>query len=202
MYLVQIDQETGLIQDVPSNSGWKGIKVFRDLVAKKGLKAFTVVALSCDYLSIFSNYNEKDRPVRATEEIYGKRNGLDWDNEFVVAAAEKYRELQFNSDLEQERINNEIKMRLLSKISSANSAEDDVEISRLTQQLHKHEESIGKFNLRFDKKEAVKNAISNSGYELSRIENDIKSRKNSKFVNHGDALENPNKLALDADPKF
>jgi hypothetical protein len=198
MYLIQIDEETGLIQDVPSNSGWKAIKVFRDLLTKKGIKAMTVVALSCDYLSVYSHYSEQDRPIRAAEEVYGKRGALDFENEFVVAAMSMYRDLQFNTDLEQERINNEIKMRLLRKITDANKNEDDTEISSLTAKLHKHEESIEKFNKRFDKKQAIKNAITNSGYELSRIENDIKSRKNSKFVNHGSDLENPNKLGLES----
>ena len=196
MYLIQIDLTTGLIQDLPSNSGWKAIKAFRDLYSKKGIKAITVVALTCDYLSIYAHYSENDRPLRACEEIYGKKNGLNLTDELVVAAMETYRSLQFNTDLEQERINNEIKMRLLRKISEANNKEDDAEIARLTSQLHKHEESISKFNLRFDKKEAVRNSVTNSGYELSRIENDIKSRKNSKFLNNGEDFENPNKLGL------
>lgn len=197
MYLIEIDSETGLIQDVPSNSGWKAISVFRDLVKKKGLKALTVVALSIDYLSIFHHYSEKDRPIRAMEEIYGKRNALDLEDQLVLNAIEKYRELQFNPDLEQEKINNDIKMRLLTKIQEANIREDDPEIERLRKSLNNHEETIAKFNARFDKKSAIEKSVTNNGYELSRIENDIKSRKNSKFNNQGEFFENPNKLGLE-----
>ena len=130
------------------------------------------------------------------EEIYGKRNALDLEDQLVLNAIEKYRELQFNPDLEQEKINNDIKMRLLTKIQEANIREDDPEIERLRKSLNNHEETIAKFNARFDKKSAIEKSVTNNGYELSRIENDIKSRKNSKFNNQGEFFENPNKLGL------
>lgn len=202
MYLIEIDIETGLISEEPSNSGWKAISAFRNLYEKKGIKAITVVALSCDYLSMIHYYNEKERPVRAVEEVYGKRNALKMDNPLVVAAVDKYIELQFNPDLEQERINQEIKMRLLTKISAANREEDDVEIEKLRKALNNHEGTIEKFNNRYNKKEAIKSSATNNGYSLSRIENDIKARKNSKFVNHGEGHENPNKLGLETDGPF
>jgi valyl-tRNA synthetase len=196
MYLIQINQETGLIDDSPSNSGWKAIKAFRELFSKKGINAMTVVALSCDYLSIFAYYDRADRFARAVEEVYTKRSALKETEPLVQNAIEKYLELQFNNDLQLERINAEIKTRLLKKISEANQVEDDTEISRLSNQINKHEEAIQKFNSKFEKKKIVEKAITNSGYELSRIENEILSKKNSKFVNHGEDLENPNKLGL------
>lgn len=202
MYLIQINLETGLLDEEPSNSGWKAIKSFRNLYNKKGIEAITVIALSCDYLSPFNHYGEKERPVRAMEEVYGKRNALDMGSALIMKAIESYKELQFNADLEQERINREIKMRLLNKIAAANTAEDDVEIEKLRKALNNHEQTIEKFNNRFDKKEAIKKSATNNGYELSRIENDINSRKNSKFINHGEGLENPNKLGLDSDGPF
>lgn len=198
MYLIEIDEETGLISEDPSNSGWKAIKAFRDVYNSKrlGLKALTIVALTIDYLSIYSNYAEKDRFSRACEEIYGKRTALKYDDNLLTSAMQKYSELQFNSDFEQKKINDEIKARLLNKISLANKAEDDVEIDKLRKSLAAHDKATDDFNKKFDKKEAMKTAVTSNGYELSRIENDLVSRKNSKFENFGEDFENPNKLGL------
>lgn len=198
MYLIEIDEETGLISEQPSNSGWKAIKAFRDVYNSKrlGLKGLTVVALTIDYLSIYSHYVEKDRFARACEEIFGKRSALKYDDNLLSSAMKKYAELQFNPDFEHKKINDEIKSRLLNKISLANKAEDDVEIDRLRKSLAAHEKSVIDFDKRFDKREASKTAVTNNGYELSRIENDLISRKNSKFENFGEGFENPNKLGL------
>lgn len=198
MFLLELDIKTGLIEENPPSSGWRGIKRFRDLYDKKGIKALTVIALTCDYLSVFSNYKTADRFQRALEEIYGKRTALKIDDDLIVQAMEAYNELQFDPDLEQKRINNDIKLRLLNKIAEANKKEDDAEIGRLTLQLHKHEESLAKFNLRFNKKEAIARSVTGNGYELTRIENDIKARKNSKFLSNGEDFENPNQLGISA----
>ena len=196
MYLIQINEETGLIDDVETNSGWKAIKAFSDVAKAKGVKAMTVVALAIDYLSPLSHYMEKDRYARACDEVYGKRDALNFEDELILKAAEKYRDLQLDPDLETERINKEIKLRLLEKINQANRDEDDTAIEKFRKSLESHEKTIESFNKRFDKKSAVEKAVTVTGYELSRIEADIKSRKKSKFVSHGDDAINPNKLGL------
>lgn len=196
MYLIQINDETGLIDEVETNSGWRAIKDFSNLAKKKGIKAMTAVALSVDYLSPLSHYMEKDRYARACDEIYGDREALDFEDELILKAIDKYRDLQLDPDLETERINKEIKLRLLEKINEANRNEDDIAIEKYRKSLDSHEKTIETFNKRFDKKLAIEKAVTVTGYELSRIEADIKSRKKSKFVSHGDDAINPNKLGL------
>lgn len=196
MYLLELNDE-GLIDDTPTNTGWKAISVFRKVFKKYGIKGLTCIALSADYQSMFRHYNDEDRPRRASDEIYGDRNHLDFQkDEILKEAIQKYKDLQFNADLEQEKINNEIKLRYLRNLSESNTNGDDVNIAKYNKLLQNHENSIEKFNKRFDRKESLKIAVTNSGYELSRIENDILSRKNSKFVTHGTDISNPDKLGL------
>lgn len=196
MYLIEIDEETGLISDDVTNSGWKAIKSFNSLFKKKGIKAMTVVALTVDYLSPLSHYKERDRFERACDEIFGRRDKLDISDELVSAAINSYKELQMDPDLETERINKDIKIRLIEKMNEANANEDDSGIEKYRKLLSDHESTIKNFNERFNKKEAVLKAVTSTGYELSRIEADIRSRKKSKFVSHGEGFENPNRLGL------
>lgn len=198
MYLVRIDENTGLIKEDPTNDSWMGISLFRSVVKKYGIEALTVIAFSADYQSPFRLYNEEDRTRRSMEEIYENRDELDFKKDKLLSSAlEKYKELQFNADLEQEQLNNEIKIRLLRKISKANLEDNDTDIARHNKSLQNHESTIEKFKKRFDREEALQESITQSGYKLSRIENDIKSRKNSKFTTHGTNLENPDKLQLE-----
>lgn len=196
MYLIQIDPKTGMISEEVSNSGWMAIKEFRTLHKKHGIAAMTVVALAKDYLSIISYFNNKERPIRAMEEVYGSRDKFDIESEIFQDAMNKYDELQFNSELEQERLNNEISQRLLTQMRDANKAEDDKQINVIRRSMQDHQKYVDSFKSSFSKEEAVKKAVTSNGYELSRIENDIRSRKNSKFKNQGEDLKNPNKLGL------
>ncbi len=196
MYLITLDFNTGLVKDDVNYDSWKGIKCFKELVERDGLKALTVVALSIDYLSIYYHYKESDRPIRVIEEVYGSRNAIDFKDELIQQCVSKYKELQFNPDLEQEKIFNERKISLLNKINIATDEDDDVAIDKYSKQLINHEDSMNKFIKRFDKDKAIDGSVANSGYTLSRIENDIKSRKNSKFLDKSNAV-NPNKLKLE-----
>ena len=108
----------------------------------------------------------------------------------------KYKELQFNPDLEQERIFNDRKISLLNKINTATEEDDDIAIEKYNKQLANHELTVEKFFKRFDKEKSIDGSVANSGYALSRIENDIKTRKNSKFLDTNNAV-NPNKLKLE-----
>jgi len=197
MFLTTVDEETGLLSLDPNQDSWRGIKIFRDFFKKHGLEGITVIAFSADYQTPFRMYDSNDRPRRAMEEIYGDRDKLNVKNQDFQDCLQKYNELQFNADLEQERINNEIKLRYLKNLAEANTTGDDINVSKFTKLLQDHENSIQKFNQRFNKAEALSAAITNSGYKLSRIENDINSRKNSKFVEHGENFKNPNKLNLE-----
>lgn len=195
MYLVEIDPKTNLIADDTIGDGWRAIKDFTNLVDTYGLKGFTVVALVHDYQTLLRHYSLEDRPSRATEEIFEDRDALNFSEELIVKACHKYKELQFDADLEQEQMNNEIKIRYIKKIAQANRDEDDTEIEKYNRLLQKHEITIKQFNDRFDRREALSNAATLKNYTLSRIENDIASRKNSKFVIHK-AEKNPDKLNI------
>lgn len=196
MYLIEIDDNTGLILDSPEQSGWKAIKEFREVYKKYGLQGMTMVALARDYQSPFRFYNNKERPFRAMEEVYGNREKFDVTKPIFAQAFEKYEDLQFNSDLEQERLNEEINHRLLEQMRVANQQEDDISIEKTRKAMQAHQKYVESFKSSFNREEAVKKAVTTNGYELSRIENDIKSRKNSKFKNNGEGLKNPDKLGL------
>lgn len=196
MYLIQIDPNTGLIMDDPANTGWMAIKELLAVFKKYGKEGVTFIALSKDYESPFRYYNNKERPLRAMDEIYGSRDKFDITKPLFTEAFTKYDELQFNSELESERLNNEITQRLLEKTREANEQGDDTNLDKYRLQMQKHQAYVEKFKASFNREEAVKKAVTSNGYELSRIEADIKSRKNSKFVNHGDDFKNPKKLGL------
>lgn len=196
MYLIQIDPNTGLIVEDPVNSGWMAIKEFREVFKKYGKQGVTMLALARDYESPFKYYNNKERPFRAMEEVYGSRDKFDPMEDIFAAAYLKYDDLQFNSDLDQERLNNEITQRLLTQMREANIAEDDKLIAVHRKSMQDHQKYVDSFKSSFSREEAVKKAVTSNGYELSRIENDIRSRKNSKFKNYGEELKNPNKLGL------
>lgn len=198
MYLVEIDINTGLVSESPDESGWKAIKEFREVFKKYGLEGFTMVALSRDYQSPFRFYNNKERPFRAMEEVYGNREKFDVTKDIFSNAFKKYEDLQFNSELEQERLNDEINHRLLEQMREANNSEDDIAIERTRKAMQSHQKYIETFKSSFNRQEAVKKSVTSNGYELSRIENDIKSRKNSKFKNNGEGLKNPKKLGLES----
>ena len=198
MYLVQLDLISGLVKDDFTNDSWKGIKLFKELVERDGLKALTVVALSVDYQSIYSHYKESDRPVRVIEEIYGSRTAIDYKDDLIQKCVEKYKELQFNPDLEQERIFNDRHISLLKKINEATEVDDDSLIDKYNKQLANHQDTVDKFRKKFDREKAIDSSLASNGYVLSRIESDIKSRKNSKFTDTNNAV-NPKKLNLEND---
>lgn len=202
MYLLQLDNNSGLVKDDPTNDSWKGISVFRDVVEKYGLKGLTVVALTCDYNSPLSYYhNDTERYIRAVEEVYEDRSKLKKDK-LIAAGIDKYDELQFNSDLEQDRIAKQYKSRLLERIKTAMADETEngeKEVERLNKALANYENSNAKFYEKFDKIGLINStSATENGYILSRIENDLLKKKNSKFANEGKNLINPNRLGLNS----
>lgn len=198
MWLLRIDSDTGFIYDDPSNDGWRGISVFLEIYNKHGIEALTVVAMSADYLSPFRNYREQDRPYRVMEEVYGVRNHLDWENNDLIRSGySKYRELQLQSDMQMNVLNEEIKHDLIDKLTKAFEDGDDVGIERLNKRLSKFNETQALFNKNFNIEDVIeKHSVASNGYKLTRIEIDIATRKNSKFVNSDNQFENPDKLGL------
>lgn len=200
MWLIRIDPDTGLVLDDPSNDGWMGIKEFRELVEKHKVEGLTVVALACDYLSpIVLSYQEKDRPGRAQEEVYEHRDYLKYDTDKVIqSAVSKYKELQFNAGMERDLLNKGIEDDLTKKLSTAFSEGDDVSIDTLNRRLSKFQETKKMFQEKFDRDKTISDhSVASNGYSLTRIEVDLNTRKNSKFLNSGTNAINPNKLGLD-----
>ncbi len=198
MYLVELGDD-GLVKEDLSNDGWKAIKAFRDVVDKYGIKGMTIIALAIDYSSPLSYYNESDRYIRSVEEILESRDALP-KNDLINAAMEKYDELQFNPDLEHHRLVQSYKIRVLERIKAAMSDETEngeKEVDRLNRILKNQEVANKEFYAKFNKADIVlKNGVTTNGYSLSRIERDLKLKKNSKFANEGKNFKNPKKLKL------
>lgn len=198
MYLTTIDSD-GLITNDVIGDGWKAIKEFLAVFDKYGREGMTVIALAVDYDSILKNYNEKDRFIRSIEQVYGDRDKLK-KTKLIEDALEKYAELQYNSDLERDRVLAEYNDRLVARISIAMKDETEngeKEVQRLTTALQKHEKVIQSFKSEFSRDAVISaTAVTKNGYVISRIENDLRTRKNSKFANEGRGARNPNKLGL------
>lgn len=167
MYLVEIDIKTGLISEDVTSSGWMAIKEFREVFKKHGKEGMTLVALSKDYLSPLRFYNNKERGLRAMEEVYGSRDKFDITTDLFINAFKKYDELQFNSELEQDRLNEEINHRLLDKMRSANEAEDDLEIQRTRKAMQDHQKYVDSFKSGFSREEAIKKAVTAIAMKLN-----------------------------------
>lgn len=196
MYLLPLDEKTGMIKDDATHDSWRGIKVFRELVEQKGIEALTVVALAVDYESPIRNYKKADRIYRAMEEVYGNRKKFKSDSEQMKECLDKYSDLQFNEELEQYTVFRDIKINILERLSAASRGQDDAEVSRQTKNLQNHETTLKSFKSTFSRENAMTEAVTSSGYVLSRIENDLLNRKNSKFLDKANAV-NPNNLNLE-----
>lgn len=200
MYLLEIGDD-GLVKDDVTGDGWKAIKEFRQLVEKDGIEGLTIVALSTDYASPLAFYSDSDRFVRATEEVRGTGSrGRAKKTQLILSAIEKYDKLQFNTDLEHNRIIQNYKIRLIERIKAAminESEEGEREVERLNKTLKNHEQANAEFYKKYDKKELVlAGAVTANGYSLSRIESELLTKKNSKFATEGKDIYNPNQLGL------
>lgn len=199
MYLIQLDSD-GLVMNDSLHDNWKAIKEFREVYDKYKIEGMTVVALTCDYESAYKYYtNEKDRFLRSVEEVYGNRSKLKI-NQLLQSAIDKYNALQYNSDFERIRQFNEYKDRLIQRIGKnmkIETPEAEIEVNRLNKTLKSQEDSFKDFMKGLDRNELLnKTAATSNGYELSRIEIDLLTKKNSKFANEGRDIVNPNKLGL------
>ena len=199
MYLIQLDSD-GLVMNDSLHDNWKAIKEFREVYDKYKIEGITVVALTSDYESAYKYYtNEKDRFLRSIEEVYGNRSKLKI-NQLLQSAIDKYNALQYNSDFERIRQFNEYKDRLIQRIGEnmkIETPEAEIEVNRLNKTLKSQEDSFKDFMKGLDRNELLnKTAATSNGYELSRIEIDLLTKKNSKFANEGRDIVNPNKLGL------
>lgn len=199
MYLIQLDSD-GFVMDTPLHDNWKAIKEFREVYNKYKIKGITVIALTCDYESVYRYYtNEKDRFLRSVDEMYGNRTQLKL-NDLLQKAIDKYNELQYNPNLERIRQFEEYRDRLIQRIGTnmkMETPEAEAEVKRLNTLLASQETAFKDFMKSIDRNDIMqKTAVTSNGYELSRIEIDLLTKKNSKFANEGRDITNPNKLGL------
>lgn len=189
MYLVRIDPITRLVDKSPSNSGWQAIKEFSEL----SIELMTAVALYTDHFSPFQYYSEEDRFAKCLEEIYGDRSKH--SKEEVSDAIKKYSELQYNPDLEFIEINRSVRQGLIQELKVCSQEKDYDRVKEISKLIAENKKTTDNFVKDFNIQEAINNSVTENGYELSRIEMDIITRKNSKFVDASE-LVNPNKLEL------
>jgi hypothetical protein len=199
MYLIQLDDD-GLVMNNKLHDGWKAIKEFRAVYDKFKIQGMTVIALTCDYESMYRYYtNEKDRFLRSVEEVYGNRTKIKL-NEVLQRAIDKYNELQYNPNLERIRQFEEYRDRLVQRIGlqmKQETPEAEAEVARLNNVLKSQETAFKDFMKSIDRNDILqKTAVTYNDYELSRIEVDILTKKNSKFKTEGRDIVNPNKLGL------
>lgn len=176
MYLMQLDPVTGLVKEDPDMDGWMAIESFRELYHLKGygIYGLTVVALVVDYGSVFSRYSEKERPLKAIENIYGKRDAILWNCDEMQIASIAYADLQYNATLEEKKIIDNLRVTKLQEIQDAESTFDK-------QKLLRELGSINDMHDVFDKKNSSRDLFTKSpvrnGYTLSRLETKIEDPK-------------------------
>jgi hypothetical protein len=176
MYLLKLNEHTGLVKEDDELDGWTAITSFRDLVLKDGygIRALTCVALVMDYGSIIKHYNERERPMRAMEIVFNNRKAINWNCDEIQLACINYKELQYNPSLEEKGLLEELRINKLNEIKLA-------ETTFQKQALLKELSNINDLNDSFDKKNGGKDSFSESpirnGYKLSRLEIKILDKK-------------------------
>lgn len=176
MYLLQLNPFTGLIKEDDELDGWMAIESFRELVNKEGygIEALTCVALVIDYGSIIKNYSEKERPLKAMEDVFNNRKALNWNCDEIQLACINYKQLQYNPSLEEKSLLDELRITKLNEIKEADST---FKKTTLLAELAK----INALHDSFESKNATKDSFSESpvrnGYSLLRLEVKVTDKK-------------------------
>lgn len=176
MYLLQLNQFTGLVKEDEELDSWMAIESFRDLVNTKGfgIQALTCVALVMDYGSIIKNYSEKERPLKAMEIVFNRRKALNWNSDEIQLACINYKELQYNPALEEKSLLDELR---ITKLNEIKNAENTFKKTTFLKELA----NINDLHDSFDKKNGTKDMFAESpvrnGYKLTRLEVKILDKK-------------------------
>lgn len=176
MYLLQLNPFTGLIKEDDELDGWMAIESFRNLVNKEGygIEALTCVALVMDYGSVIKNYSEKERPLRAMEDVFNNRKALNWNCDEIQHACINYKELQYNATLEEKALLDELRITKLNEIKEADSTYKKTV-------LLKELSGINALHDSFDSKNSAKDTFAESpvrnGYKLLRLEIKVTDQK-------------------------
>lgn len=170
MYLTEIDNKTGLIKTELDSSGVFAINEFRDVLNSEelGLKCFTSIALTVDYLSPLRYFNKKERHMKAMETVCdGNRNAFVWNQELIQKCLIKYDEIQYNPDIEEKQLLDSMLIDKLNEIRDTVDAEDKI---TLFKQLNTIKDLISNFNKSHEDHDIYDGGIIRNGYKLSRLE--------------------------------
>lgn len=190
MYLTEIDPDTGLVSFEKEKDGWLAIPSFYALYkhSKFGIKAFTAVALYCDYLSPIRHYQDDERHLKAIDSVYDRRKDILWNNDLVQEAIIDYKSLQFDSTIEEKRMLEEMKVKKLNEIRA--EVDDDMKMSLLAQ-LKKINTNIDDFNKNNKGVDLHKNSPVVNGYALSRLEQKMLNHKSFYYEKDKSKIRRP-----------
>lgn len=173
MYLTELDPVTGTIKYEGPFDGIMSIKEFREVVNDEtlGIKCFTSIALTVDYLTPIKYYREEDRPYKAMEICNdGNRRAFDWNQEKIQKALIKYDELQYNATIEEKRA---LDFMLLEKLKEIKDEKEEDRRLDLFRQLNTIKSLIENFNKANEEKDIYADGAVVNGYRLTRLEEKI-----------------------------
>lgn len=191
MYLVKLDEETGLVIVDKNDDGVYAIKEFREIInnEKFGIRCFTAIALTADYQTPWRFYDDTDRPRKAQEEVTGNRDYWNWNLTEIQTCLRKYDDLQYDPTLEEGRIHYNQKIKKLKEIqeydtlSSEEKAEkkkNGITVATLKKELRAINTDIDEYDKRIAGKDVYKDSPVKNGYKLSRLEQKLEN-KNSFY---------------------
>lgn len=125
MYLVELDEFSGLVRVDGEFDGVRSIKEFREIIndPELGVECFTAIALTADYLTPIKYYSEEDRPYKAMGIVTGgNRRAFIWHQDKIQKALLEYDRLQYNPTIEEKRT---LDAMLLGKLKEIRDLGDD-----------------------------------------------------------------------------
>jgi hypothetical protein len=160
--------------------GFNAIKEFRTLLNKKdGLKQLTVVALVVDYQSVIRNYSDKERPNKAMDTVFQSRIKMLWNSEEVQAAAVAYKGLQFNLDIEEKIMLDEMRSSKIKEIQE--ESDSDIKIQK-TGSLKRINDLVEAFDKKHGHKDLFTEGPVRNGYALGRLEQKLLNKNSFYYV--------------------
>ena len=95
MYLLKLNRKGDIFKD---DDGITGVPEFLTLIKKEkfGPTVLRWVALVCDYESPYRHYNESERKKAVSKDLYDTYKWKGMEDPSLLAACQKYNELQFD----------------------------------------------------------------------------------------------------------
>lgn len=190
MYLTKLDKNTGLVLIENENDGVLSISEFREIInhPELGIKCFTSIALTVDYLSTLRFYDDKDRPKKAMEEVTGNRNAFVWKQEIIQLALKKYADLQYDPTIEEGQIHYQRKINKLNQYRESEEKygkglkDENGELLKITnpatiaKELKEINSDISDYEKQIQGKDIYDKSPVKNGYSLSRLEQKLEKK--------------------------